>query len=467
MKILLVQPYDQANDARLFGRIAMSPLTLPYIASLIPRHHEVRIVDENVQDIDFSWPDIVGITSITTTAPRAYAIADEFRRRGAQVILGGVHPTHMPQEALLHADAVVVGEAEDLLEEVIRDVEGGASKGLYRRDEKPNLKGMPPARHRLLDAARYLNIPKLETSRGCPFNCSFCSATKIFGTRMRYRPIDEVIAELKETGAKQLFFTDNNIFGNPSYAKELFRALIPLKTIWFGQASLNMARDRDLLELASESGCFGLLIGFESIEEAVIESLGKKVNKVSEYSEDIKRLHRCGIGIIGCFIFGFDEEDVSVFSRTMTFVNRAGVDVPQFSVLIPFPGTSLRESLKTAGRVLHDDWRKYTSDQAVFAPIKMPPECLTQGTREVCRKMYSWQRILLRAARSSLHLRSLHKSMVFLGINVFYRRLIEANSHDGVSTNRRLGLRSSIITHFVNLTDSGRSLLGNKREQST
>ncbi|MHB0976362.1 MAG: B12-binding domain-containing radical SAM protein [Candidatus Aquicultorales bacterium] len=430
MKVLLVQPYDKAGSVRLFGRIYMSQLTLPLVASLVSSEHEVRIIDENQDPIDYDWPDIAGLTVMTVMAPRAYAIADEFRRRGKKVILGGVHPSLLPEEGLEHAEAVVVGEAEGLINDAIKDVAAGVSKGIYRHEKKPDLAGLPVPRHDLVDISRYIDIPKVETSRGCPFNCSFCSTTPMFGHFMRYRPVEDVVNEIKAIKAEFVFFTDNNIVGNPKYAKELFRALIPLKISWISQGSLNLAHDEELLKLAAQSGCIGMLIGFESLGGGVIDSLGKKVNKVARYSEDIAGLHTHGIGIIGCFVFGFDEDDEGVFERTVDFVRESNIEVPQFTVLTPYPGTQLRRELEAQGRIIDGPWEKYDIGHVLFKPARMTPEQLLDGYRNACTEVYSWKNMAKRIGRAALHLRSPYKITVFWEINVVYRRLFELSLED-------------------------------------
>ncbi len=288
---------------------------------------------------------------------------------------------------------------------------------------KPDLKDLPRPRRELINDYQYVNIPKVEVSRGCPFDCSFCSTTKFFGRKMRYRPVEDVIEELKELNVKFVFFTDNNIVGNPKYAKELFKALIPLKIKWIGQGSLNAVNDRELVKLARRSGCVGLLIGFESLSARALSAMGKIVNKVEEYKVAIRRLHKEKIGIIGCFVFGFDEEDASVFKRTVEFVKKLNIEVPQFTLLTPYPGTVLREKMGEASRILHNRWEKYDATHAVFQPLQMKVDELRAGYDRSCRKVYSHWSIIKRLTRSLIHLRSFHKMIVFWQISLVYRRL--------------------------------------------
>ncbi len=435
MKIGLIQPYHPSN-VRLYGKIYMSQLTLPALAALTPREIDVVVRDENTAKIDFDEGfDLVGISALTATATRAYEIADEFRKRDVPVVIGGVHASLMPQEAIEHADAVVVGEAEGVWEKVIEDIKKDSLKRFYTRQDKPDLTCLPFARHDLMDTKKYVNIPKVETSRGCPFNCSFCSTTTLFGRKMRYRKISDVVCEIKRIKPKFVFFTDNNIIGNSKYAKELFKALIPLKIKWISQASIDFVRDSELLKLARKSGCVGMLIGFESLSQKVLEKTGKVTNKVDEYKRSLRKLHRNRIGTIGCFVFGFDDEDSSVFERTLKFVKRYNIDNPQFTVLTPFPGTTLRTEMEKGGRILHNKWEKYDSTTLVFEPKLLPPVEYRRAFDYICNKVYSWPSIIKRILRSALYMRSLYRPFVFLQINIIYRKLfkVSVESQDPLS----------------------------------
>ncbi|MFZ3062528.1 MAG: radical SAM protein [Actinomycetota bacterium] len=425
LRVHLVQPYHPSN-VKMYGKMYMSQLTLPIVAALMPSDVEVTIKDENVEPLDFdNGFDLVGITALTPTATRAYEIAHEYRRRGVPVILGGLHPSLFPAEASQHADAVLIGEAEGIWEEMLADFRAGKLKKFYQSTERPDLANLPLPRRDLSNNGAYVNIPKVETSRGCPFDCSFCSTTVFFGRKIRYRPVNDVVNELKEIKPSFVFFTDNNIVGNAKYAKELFRALIPLKIKWLSQGSLNFVRDDELLRLARDSGCVGMLIGFESLSPAAIEGMGKRVNRVEEYGQAVKKLHRHRIGTIGCFVFGFDEDDEGLFKRTVKFVRRYNVDTPQFTVLTPYPGTALRESLEKEGRILHNKWEKYDSTTLVFKPKILPPNEFREKFTWAGWKVYSWPAIIGRILRSLLYMRSFYRAFVFLQINMVYRKLFQ------------------------------------------
>ncbi|MHB8793736.1 MAG: B12-binding domain-containing radical SAM protein [Thermoleophilia bacterium] len=410
----------------------MSQLTLPLMAALTPGKHEILVIDENVEPLDFAIDvDLVAITCLTPTAPRAYEIADEFRKMGKRVVLGGVHPSLMAEEAAEHADSVVIGEAEEIWPELLADLEEGSLKSIYSAEHKPDLAGLPYPRRDLMKEDAYLNIPKVETSRGCPFRCSFCSTTVFYGPRMRFRPVDEVVAEVKSAEHRFVFFTDNNITANKSYAKRLFRALEPLGIFWLSQGSIDMADDEELMELAERSGCVGMLVGIESLSDENIADIGKKAsNRVSEYEDKIRIFHKHKIGLIGCFVFGFDGDDKSVFRKTIDFIKRNNIDCPQLTVLTPYPGTSLRSELEAEGRIIHSRWEKYDVGNVVYLPRNMTPEELQRRYNEMCGKVYSRLSIIRRGIRSITYMKNPYRSFVFMKNSFIYRKLFQVSQQD-------------------------------------
>ncbi len=431
IRILLVQPYHKSN-VKTRGRIYMSQLTLPLMAALTPSKYDIAVVDENVEPIDFDVDaDLIAITALTPTAPRAYEIADEFKRRGKKVVLGGVHPSLMADEALTHADAVVIGEAEETWPALLADLENGKMEQFYSAEHKPDLAGLPFPRRDLMKEDAYLNIPKVETSRGCPFRCSFCSTTVFYGPRMRFRPVEEVVAEVKAADHRFVFFTDNNITANKGYAKRLFKALAPVGIFWLSQGSLDMADDAELMQLAAESGCVGMLVGFESLSDENIAEMGKNAsNRVEEYEDKIRIFHKHKIGLIGCFVFGFDGDDQAVFKKTIKFIRRTNIDCPQLTVLTPYPGTSLRAQLEAEDRIIHSRWEKYDVGNVAYIPKKMTPEELQAGYNKMCRKVYSTPSIVMRGLRSMLYMRNPYRSYVFSRNNGVYRKLFQVSQED-------------------------------------
>jgi len=406
-KLLLISPFFSEHVKKPTEKpFLIPPLNLPIVASLTPNNYEIELIDENIEEIDFNKTvDLVGITSMTAQAPRAYKIADKWRERGVKVVLGGIHPTAVPHEAAKHADAVVIGEVEGVWSRLIRDMEYNRLKRFYHSPKRPSLENLPHPRLDLLKSERYIVCNIIQIFRGCPFNCRFCSVTNFFGNTYRYKPVEDVVKEVEmrvgnTTKSRFFGFLDDNIGGLPSYTKELFRKLIPLNILWGGQASLTIARDRELLRIFEKSGCKALFIGLESASQAALQESNKGFLKVSQFKEAIKIIHDHGISIEGAFIFGFDDDDLGVFEKTVEFADRIGVDAAQFGILTPFPGTAIWEKLTQENRILSADWSKYTIGHVVFRPRKMSPERLQEGADWAWREFYSLRRILKRFPRS-------------------------------------------------------------------
>lgn len=406
-KLLLISPFFSDRVKKPTEKpFLIPPLNLPIVASLTPQDYEVVLVDENIEDTDFEQDvDLVGITAMTAQAPRAYRIADTWRKRGVRVVMGGIHPTAVPEEAAQHSDAVVIGEVENIWAQVIKDAETNGLKKFYRSVERPCLKELPYPRLDLLRSDRYIVCNVIQVFRGCPFNCRFCSVTNFFGNTYRYKPVDDVVREVQlrvgDTRKSRFFgFVDDNIGGLPSYAKELFTRLIPFHIIWGGQASLTIARDRELMRIFERSGCKALFIGLESASQAALHESNKNFLKVSQFKEAIKIIHDHGIGVEGAFIFGFDDDDHGVFERTVEFADRIGVDAAQFGILTPFPGTAVWEKMVQEHRIISDDWARYTIGHVVFDPKKMSPERLQEGADWAWREFYSLRKIGKRFIRS-------------------------------------------------------------------
>jgi radical SAM superfamily enzyme YgiQ (UPF0313 family) len=390
------------------GSPGLPPMSLMQLAALTPQNHDVFIVDEEIQVIDFEMKvDLAGITMLTRNANRGYEIADRLRERGVKVILGGMHATAVPEEATLHADAVVMGEAEEVWPQLLKDAERGSLRRFYRGENLCQMRNMPIPRQDLLNKQKYLSTNLIQTSRGCPNRCSFCSIHLISGREYRYRPVAEVISEIEAFRNPLALFVDDNIVGNKEHARELFNAMIPLKIIWTAQATLSVARDGELLRLASRSGCRYFLIGFESLSDKNIMTIGKTAtNKVSEYAELVKKIHDHGIGIAGTFIVGLDDDDSSVFERTADFIEANSIDAPTVGVLTPYPGSPLFNKLKMEGRLLHRDWQQYshTRGKVVFRPRLMTAEQLEEGHRLVGQRLFSTKSIFNRLSCFRGHL---------------------------------------------------------------
>ncbi len=415
MKLELIAPATQENSQKR-KKAVLPPLGIAMVAALTPPEVEVSLTDENVTFIDFQKEiDLVGIMALTVTAPRAYEIADNFRARGVKVILGGAHPSALPEEASQHADAVVIGEAEGIWPGLINDFKANKLQRVYRQDKRPSLVNLPMPRRDLLAEGAYTIKQTLSATRGCPYSCSFCSVSTFFGHTYRCRPVEEILQEIETFNKRKLVgFVDDNIVGNPKFAKDLFRALIPYKIKWGAQASVMVARDDELLKLAAASGCIVLFIGFETLSPANLAAIGKKVNVVDEYETVIKKIHSQGIAIHGFFILGLDEDDEDVFERTIRFAQKMRLESSQFAWPVPYPGTALYESLDKAGRIVTKDWSQYEFN-IVFEPKLMSREMLQQRRDWVWRKFYSLPSIWRRVGM-------IHRNLVALwAVNLYYR----------------------------------------------
>ena len=420
MKIQLLLPAGEIHRNRtgIFKRsLRYAPLTLTTLAALVPQdlQADVSIQDEGVAAIDLNFEaDLVGISAITGTAPRAYELADRLRARGTTVVLGGVHPTLLPDEAAVHADAVVVGYAEQSWPELLRDFAAGRLQSRYQQQSARTLH-VPLARRDLLDRSRYATINSIEATRGCPHRCDFCAVPAAWSGIYAHRPIDDVIAELETFEDRKALFIDLSPVEDVRYAKELYRRMISLGFRWVGLATTKIAADAELLSLAARSGCRGVLIGFEAIDQATLNRTKKHFHSANDYAEVVKKLHDHGIGIQGCFVFGFDDDDESVFERTVEFVDRVHIDLPRYAVLTPFPGTGVYKKFAAEDRLLHRDWSRYDVEHVVFKPAQMTPQRLQEGLHWAWKQSYRWSSIAQRLWGSKTVL------PLSLSLNVGYR----------------------------------------------
>lgn len=398
MRVTLIAPAPASYLWRKKrAAFTLPPMALPLLAAVTPPGVEIRLVDEAVEDVDLNLEaDLVGLSVMTATAPRAYKIADHFRSRGIQVVMGGVHPSSLPEEALQHSDAVVIGEGENHWAGVVEDAGGKRLKRIYEKASSFPLDRLPAPRWDLLPAQKYFVPRTVQVTRGCPMACSFCSVSSFFGRSCRHRPVSQVVEEIKAHKKKLLIFADDNIAGNPDSARELFAAMIPLKKKWVSQCSLSIADDPELLDLAARSGCIGLLIGFESISAEVLKSIGKQVNLQRNYEEAIHRIHGRGIHIQASFIFGFDEDTPESIPATVRFVKENRLTGVNYCRLTPFPGTRLYADLLKEGRIIDRDWSKYDRQNVVFQPRNFTPRELQEKIFWAYRQTYNlrslWER---------------------------------------------------------------------------
>jgi radical SAM superfamily enzyme YgiQ (UPF0313 family) len=374
------------------------------LAAYTPSDVDIRIIDENVEPIQFSdMPDLVGITTLTATARRAYEIADTYRGLGTKVVLGGIHASMIPEEALKHADSVVVGEAENIWETVLSDAASGGLEKIYRNEGFIDYARPRFPRRDLIHPKRYWIANGVQTSRGCPHNCNFCSVSLFTGRKPRMREVDNVLEEVdalppsKIASKKIVAFLDDNVAAKPSRAKELFKALKPMNILWGSQACITFAYDEELLGLAVESGCRFLLIGLETLSSRTLEDIGKRQNSIERYEEALRNLRKSGILVLGAFMFGFDSDDELAFSDTLRFALRNKLPLAQFSVLTPYPGTRVYSQLRHENRLEERYWFDPSwMSRMVFKPKGMSAQQVLDRYHQISRDFYSYPSIIKR-----------------------------------------------------------------------
>lgn len=394
------------------------PLTLTTLAALIPSElgAELQLFDEGITDVPLELEvDLVGLTVITGTANRAYELADHFRNRGIKVVLGGPHVTLIPADAAPHADAIVVGYAEDSWPQLLRDFTKGHLQPRYDQAPGLDLANRPFAQRDLLPGQRYLTTDVFEATRGCIHNCDFCVVPSAWGRKPYQKPVEDVVADIRQQGARKLIFVDLNIIADREYAARLFTALIPLNIQWYGLATVLLADDEPLLDLAERSGCKGLLMGLESISPRNLRHSHKGFNSPDNYAQVVERLHAHGIALQGCFVFGLDEDEPDVFLKTAEFAVQARIDLPRFAIVTPFPNTPLHKRLTAEGRILTQNWELYDGQHVVFRPARMSVDELQRGTEVAWKHAYSFRSIARRLSASPA------PWPVKLGTNLGYR----------------------------------------------
>lgn len=425
-KILFVNP---TIGNTVFGKmkmLALPPMGLGVLASRTPERYAVIVIDENVDTLDTGADaDLVAVTATTVQAPRAYQILHEFRRRGIPTVMGGIHASVLPGEAALHADTVVTGEADELWPRVLEDYEDKKLKKIYDAGTRPGLENIPKI-DRSIYSKKYM-IHSVQTSRGCPCNCSFCSVTRFNGSKYRFRNLDHVVEEIEELEDRRFFIADDSIVGlgndGIAHAKNLFARLKGMGRSWGSQVCITIAEHDDLLRDAAEAGANTFYIGFESIDAEALKSVDKKINLrpiIRNYKKTIRKFHDHGIGVIGGFILGTDADTKDVFDKTIEFIHETGIDGSQFTIMTPFPGTRLYDQMRQEGRLLYTDypkdWVRYNAYEAVIRPRNMTVDELIRGWRRVYNETSSPAQSLKRSVKTLLST----GSFVNASINLFW-----------------------------------------------
>jgi radical SAM superfamily enzyme YgiQ (UPF0313 family) len=417
LNVVLIFARAEPRRGTRIKHFMVPPHGLQILSALTPPGHRVTIVDETHRPADPDLhADLVGISVWTAAASRAYELADHYRRRGIPVVLGGPHVSVCPEEARAHADAVVVGEAESVWTKVLRDVAAGQLNGLYQGEILP-LDRTPAPDWSAIGADDYAVRLSLSTTRGCARSCDFCTESCRPKPNFRQRPLEMVLEEIDARPFQTIAFLDNDITVNRRFARQLLTALIPRRRYWLGMTSIEVADDEEMLDLMARSGCRTLFVGFESIVPESLKEVSKRCNRVEDYLRNVRRIHERGIMVNGSFVFGFDHDDRDVFERTVAFGIEARLDTATFTVLTPYPGTTLYKRLDAEGRIFDHDWSHYDTTRAVFRPARMSPAELEAGYFAAYERFYSWASILRRCR---------HREAGFakrLFLNVAYKRV--------------------------------------------
>ncbi len=461
-RLVLIEPYPADNPYRMrqgeMKAIWFPKLSLPAIASHTPAEWDIRLIDESVQEVDYETPaDLVGISAMTCYAPRAYEIAAEFRKRGVKVVLGGVHASYCPEEALQHVDTVVIGEAEELWPRLLKDFQNGGMERVYKMERFPDLSNYPRPRIDLLPRNTYMTSQCVFTTRGCHFDCEFCSVSPFNGKMTRRRPVGEVCEEIrriKESRYAEIIerlkaggllekaatllrlsfnvddasifaFVDDLHNSNRTYCKELWTALKDLNIKWGAQTTLFLGDDRELVKLAAESGCVAVFVGMESISDDSLEETNKSFNQVKKFEDEIRMFHDHGIMVNPGMVFGFDHDDESIFERTVNWLIKNRLELAYFNILTPLPGTTLFERYEKEGVIIDRDWSHYDGKHVVYRPKKMTPEVLLDGFFWANREFYSLSSIAKRISSTS------QRVIPRLYMNWQFRRLIYRTTPPG------------------------------------
>jgi len=440
MKILLISPSADPETKTPEG-LMIPQLALHMLEGLTPPEHEVKIIEEETTPVNLDEEcDLVGISCMTSNAPRAYHLSAEFRKRGKKVVLGGVHPTLLSEEASEHCDAVVVGECETVWGLLLKDIQEGRLQKIYH-EASPSLEQFVPMKYELSANKRLFNVIPLLTTRGCPYNCEFCCVSGLYGKKIRHVPISNIVRSLEEYDNKTYIFLDDNIIGDPAYAKELFKAIKPFKIKWVGQSSISFVHDTEIMELAVESGCVALFFGVESVSEAQLKRMPKSIKQVGKIEEAVRKVKRMGIHFHASVVFGFDGDTKAIFSETLDFLNRNKIGTASLNILTPYPGTRVYDQFKSEGRLLTADWKYYDHSTVVFQPQNMTPFELQAGEIWVKKEYSKASSIIKRFPGNLSH------PLLYLAMNLGIRKNVK------IDTRRLARLNADIFASDGAVTD--------------
>ncbi len=441
MKILLIHPMKRGRT-RTERRVKpyMLPLTLPTIAGLTPKDFSVEICDESVEEVNLdTHAELIGITGITSQINRAYQIADQLRHRGKTVVMGGIHVSAMPDEAREHADSILVGEAEDLWVRILEDHGSERLKEQYVATDFPNLQAKVLPRYELMKLERYRrssgsSLPRIpvQTTRGCPFNCSFCSVTRFWGPRIRTKPIENVQAELshiKALGTNRIFFTDDNFIANTSYTRDLLSLLRKENFSWSCQVSTNIQEAEDVISDMASAGCTSVYVGIESFSDQNLSDIKKQINMRADYERLFSDFSSVGIRVMASMMIGLDSDTEASLRDMVRGLIRLKASAAQFYLIMVLPGTRLREQFSEQGRIIDQNWDCQDGTKVTFAPRNFKPEELQQLYWTIYRQFYSFWSICRRILNRNTLKKGLRAILIPLRANMYFRRRIKRGLH--------------------------------------
>ena len=422
MRIALVNPGLGMRKNRPFKSLAtMEPLWMAILAGLTPKDVVLKAFDDRFEAVPYGEPwDLVAVSASTFTARRAYEIADQFCRRNQKVILGGFHASFCQDEALEHADAVAIGEAEAVWPQILEDLRQGWLQEKYQADSMPAEITSLPDRS-ILQGKRYLPMSIVEFSRGCPHNCEFCAARVFYKHKVRYRRIDDVLDDIRASGRSLIFFADDNLFADRVRARKLLEGLVPLGVRWACQASIEFTKDPDLLALMVASGCQCVILGLESVRSSNLAQMNKGWVREFHYEEALERLREYGIAVYGSFVFGYDGDNEEIFQETYDFIQREKFFIVQCNILQAYPGTRLYARLQREDRLIYDRWwinPSYSFGEATFRPMGMSPDELTKGCLKLRQQVHSVSGVARRLLNVRGNASSLKRALLFLVANL-------------------------------------------------
>ena len=440
-RLLLINPSITYQSVGITSATAWPPLNLPYLAAVTPHHYQIEIIDENVEAFKYKETDVVGITALTASVFRAYQIAQIYREKGVPIIMGGIHVSMMPEEALRYCDAVVIGEAEEVWPKVLEDFEAGTLQEEYR-GSWANMETLPIPRRDILQNP-YYRWGSIQTSRGCPMNCSFCSVTAFNGRRFRRRNLDSVIEELEQIPQKWVGLTDDNLIGfgkkDLEWTYSFFSRILQkgIKKYFFTQASILFGEDRELVRLAAKAGLKVVFTGIESVNPKTLQSYQKGINLErlhhGRYKELISNIRKEGIVFLGAFVLGSDDDDISVFHSTLEFIKSSHIDVIQTTKPTPLPGTQLWDSLQKEGRILDQNfpeaWKEYRLSRLVYKPARMTIEEVYMGNNYIRGAYYRFWETLKRTFHTFMASKSLISTYIAYKLNASYRKAFRNSEH--------------------------------------